>query len=159
KNPVRRRRFNMAKVSPRILGISVVFLFVLAAVASGQEAKAAKAKEPAKEAAKAPIIWAASDLKWISPPNAPPEVKMAVLWGDPEKGPHGALHKFPPGFSAALHTHSSDLHAVVVSGTLIHGTESGAEKRLPPGSYLFEPSTYKHITACDKASECILFVE
>jgi quercetin dioxygenase-like cupin family protein len=83
---------------------------------------------------------------------------MAVLWGDPTKGAYGALHKFPAGFKAGLHTHSADLHNLVVSGTLIHGTEDGKETRLGPGSYIFEPHTYKHTTACDAASECVILV-
>ena len=47
----------------------------------------------------------------------------------------------------------------MVSGTLIHGPEGKPEVRLSAGSYLFEPSGYKHTTACDKASECVFFME
>ncbi|MDQ2970254.1 MAG: hypothetical protein M3R34_03855, partial [Acidobacteriota bacterium] len=47
----------------------------------------------------------------------------------------------------------------VVSGTLIHGHEGKSDVRLPAGSYLFLPSTLRHTTACDKASECVFFIE
>jgi hypothetical protein len=33
-------------------------------------------------------------------------------------------------------------------------------RRLGPGSYMMQPGgNYKHTTSCDKASECIFFVE
>ena len=28
---------------------------------------------------------------------------MAVLWGDPNKGPHGTFTKFAPGYDAGMH--------------------------------------------------------
>ena len=32
--------------------------------------------------------------------------------------------------------------------------------RMGPGSYVFQPGgSYKHISGCDKASECLLFIE
>jgi len=114
-----------------------------------------KPKPKAHAAAAKPIIWPTDQLKWTD--AGVPGVKIAVLWGDPDKGAFGAIHKFPAGFKAAPHTHSSDLHSVVVSGTLIHSPEGGPETRLGPGSYLFLPHTYKHTTACDAASECMLF--
>jgi hypothetical protein len=69
---------------------------------------------------------------------------MAVVWGDPAKGPHAAFHKFKPGFTAPLHTHSSDMHVAVVSGTIITGTEGGPEKKLPPGSYEYRAKKGEH---------------
>jgi quercetin dioxygenase-like cupin family protein len=64
-----------------------------------------------------------------------------------------------PGFSAALHTNSHEERIVTVSGTFIHGPEGKPEVRLPAGSYLLEPANYRHTTACDKASECVFFIE
>ncbi len=96
-------------------------------------------------------------LKWVAnPANA--DVSMAVVWGNPAKGPHGAFHKFKAGFDAGLHTHSSDMRIAVISGTLIAGTEGGPEIKLPPGSYEFQPHGVKHVTKCDPASECVIFV-
>jgi quercetin dioxygenase-like cupin family protein len=83
---------------------------------------------------------------------------MAVVWGDPAKGPHGAFHKFKPGFDAGLHSHSADMRIVVISGTIIAGAEGGAEKKLPPGSYEYQPHGVKHVTKCDAGSGCVIFV-
>ena len=41
-----------------------------------------------------------------------PGVSMAVLWGDPDKGPYGAFTKFAPGFDAGMHTHTNDVWLV-----------------------------------------------
>lgn len=139
-----------------------VCLAVLAVAAASFAAGAptvdgAKAK-PAMHAMAKPVVWPADQLKWTDAPGVP-GVKIAVLWGDPAKGPHAALHKFPAGFKAPLHSHSADLRQVVVSGTMIHGEADGKETRLGPGSYLFGPHTEQHTTACDAASECVMFVE
>jgi quercetin dioxygenase-like cupin family protein len=97
------------------------------------------------------------ELKWVAnPANA--DVQMAVLWGDPAKGAHGAFHKFKAGLDAGLHSHSSDFRIAVVSGTLIAGPEGGPEKKLPAGSYEYQPHGVKHVTKCDAASECVIFV-
>src|SRR5512140_1329139 len=117
-------------------GILATVVAASLALAPGGQAAEQKAKAPAKAAAggKAVLI-PAGDLKWVVPPNSPPGVKVAVLWGDPAKGPHGALHKFDGGFAAPLHSHSAGHHAVVVSGTILLTPEGEAEKTLPAGSY------------------------
>jgi quercetin dioxygenase-like cupin family protein len=130
-------------------------LFLVAAAFLAQRAEA----EPPQKGAKKPVVWPAADLKWEPAAAAPPGVMGVTLWGDPTKGAYGAIQKFPPGFSAALHTHSYDVKVVIISGTLIHGPEGKPEVRLSAGSYLFEPSNYRHTTACDEASECVFFIE
>jgi len=129
---------------------------LFAATALGQAPGSAKTH--AGGAAK-PVIMPAADMKWVDAPNAPAGVKEVVLWGDPTKGRFGVLEKFPAGFSAPLHSHSATLRLVVISGTVIHGPEGKPEVRLAAGSYLVDPAGYKHTTACDKASECVFFME
>src|SRR5712692_379923 len=80
----------------RILAV-LIALVAFAGSTLADEKKAAPAK--AKAAGKA-VMWSPDELKWIDPPNSPPGVKIAVLWGDPQKGPHGAFHKFTAGFEA-----------------------------------------------------------
>ena len=132
---------------------------LVAAAVLAQGAGADKPKPVRKSSAKTPLIWPAGDLKWTDVAGGPPGVKQATLWGDPNKGAFGAIFKFPPGFSSPLHTHSSEERIVTVSGTFIHGPEGNPEVRLPGGSYLLEPANYRHTTSCDKASECVFFLE
>ena len=134
-------------------------LFLVAAALLAQAAEAGKAKSPQKMGAKGFVVWPAGDLKFEPLAGAPPGPMMATLWGDPTKGPYGAIEKFPAGFSAPLHTHPANHKIVIISGTWIHGEEGKPEARLGPGSYLFQPAGRKHTSACDPASECLIFIE
>ena len=141
---------------PRIARVFVaaVALAVLAGPALAEEKKA-----PAKKAAPKLVMWAPDDLKWIDPKDSPPGVQMAVLWGDPEKGAHGALHKFPGTFEAPLHHHTSSYRGVVISGTLVVTPAGGTAKSMPSGSYFSAPAGNKHTTKCEGASGCVILVE
>jgi quercetin dioxygenase-like cupin family protein len=139
--------------------LTVTGVLVSCSVLLAQGAAAEKEKVAPKPAARKAVFMPTGDMKWEATPGAPPEVKGVTLWGDPTKGPYGGIQKFPPGFSAPLHTHSSDMHAVVLSGIFVVGPEGGSENKLPAGSYEFIPSTYKHTTKCDTGSECVVFVE
>lgn len=135
-------------------GVALVGALVALSLSNTTYAEAPKAKAAA--AGKA-VFWAAEDLKWVDVPNMP--IKTAVLWGDPMKGAHGALHKFSAGFEAPLHHHTSDHHVIVVSGTAILTPEGEAEKKLGPGSYFAFTGMKKHTTKCDAASECLFFID
>ena len=87
-----------------------------------------------------------------------PGISKAVLWGDPDKGPYGAITRFTKGTKVGWHTHSHDIKAVVISGTLIYDSGSG-EQRLGPGSFLQERSTIKHTTAAASDSDLEFFEE
>ena len=107
------------------------------------------------------VLWAGEDIKWDSLKGSPPGsgVMGAVLWGSLEKGPFGALIKFPPGFTMPLHYHSSGFKAVVIKGAYIYAPEGGEEKRLGPGSYFSYPALDRHATKGAEDSETIFFVE
>jgi hypothetical protein len=147
----------MSRTWKHILALPVLFLVAAALLA--QAAEAAQAKSSQKMGAKGFVVWPAADLKWEALAGAPPGPMLAKLWGDPTKGPYGAIEKFPAGFSAPLHTHPANHKIVIISGTWIHGEEGKPEARLGPGSYLFQPANQRHSTACDAASECVFFIE
>jgi anti-sigma factor ChrR (cupin superfamily) len=109
----------------------------------------------------APTMMPASEMKWMDlDPAGAPGVKISTVWGDHTKGAFGAFIKFPAGFAAPLHTHTNAAKIVIVSGTFVQAPEGKPEVRLGPGSYLLQPGVaYKHTTACDKASECLFFVQ
>jgi quercetin dioxygenase-like cupin family protein len=86
------------------------------------------------------IIRLASEMQFK---EASPGVWKAVLWGDPTRGPYGTINRFSKGTRSGLHTHSHDIEVVVISGTFVYDSGTG-EKRLGPGSYLFEPAGLKH---------------
>ena len=144
------------------LAAAVVFALASASMVLAQaasEAKPMKAKSMSKGSASRLVQMPAADLKWMDlDPKGAPGVKVVDVWGDHTKGAYGAFIKFPAGFAAPLHTHTNDLKIVVVSGTFVQAPEGKPEFRLGPGSYEMQPGgNYKHTTACDKASECVIF--
>lgn len=85
-----------------------------------------------------------------------PGVSRAVLWGDPDNGPHGAFVKFAPGIQHALHTHTNDIRIAVLKGAYLYRPEQGAEQRIGAGHYLFLPGGDRHFSGGD-AKEGALF--
>jgi quercetin dioxygenase-like cupin family protein len=130
--------------------LAFVASFALAATVSAQAATG-----------KAPVFMPAADLKWAPlDPTGAPGVMSADVWGDHTKGAFGGFTKFPAGFQTPLHTHTSEYKIVVVSGTFLQGPEGKPVVRLGPGSYLVQPAgSYRHTTGCDKASECVIFIQ
>jgi quercetin dioxygenase-like cupin family protein len=68
------------------------------------------------------------------------------------------LLKIPPGFVAPIHAHTGDYHGVNLAGTWRHSFDGGAERDLPPGSYVFQPGMGMHGDACVGSEECVLFI-
>jgi hypothetical protein len=101
---------------------------------------------------------AASELEWVeTSPGSP--VKRAMLWGDRNSGnDYGMLIKLPAGFAAPIHAHTGDYHGVNVTGTWRHSFDGGAERVLPPGSYVFQPGMGMHGDSCVGPEDCILLI-
>jgi len=128
--------------------LALMASFALAAVVSAQTAKA-------------PIFIPAADLKW-APLDAKlaPGVMSADVWGDHTTGAFGGFTKFPAGFQTPVHSHTNEYKIVVVSGTFLQAPEGKPVVRLGPGSYLMQPAgSYRHTTGCDKASDCVVFIQ
>lgn len=114
---------------------------------------------PAAAKEKKAVFKPADQYKWADMPGAPAGITSQVLWGDPAKGPSGALHKFAAGTQVPLHHHTAEHRIVVISGTMIFTPEGGTATRMPAGSYAHFAGGEKHTTACDAASECVVFVD
>jgi anti-sigma factor ChrR (cupin superfamily) len=141
--------------------LAFLISLVLAAPVLAQSSGQASAGKAPKAGASQPVFMPSSDLKWTDlDPKGAPGVKVADLWGDHAKGAFGALFKLPAGFAVPLHTHTNAMKVVFLSGTYIQAPEGKPEVRLGPGSYMMQPGgNYRHTTSCDKASECLFFVE
>ena len=103
------------------------------------------------------VLIPASDLKWSDVAGFP-GVKMAVVEGDPAKGPTHFMIRFAGGFAAPLHHHSSDHHVNVISGTVVL-TVDGKENKLPAGSYFSFKGKKQHVTRCEAGADCLLAVD
>jgi len=88
-------------------------------------------------------------------------ILFSELWGDRERdGGFGELVQVPAGFDSGLHAHSGDYHGVLVKGAWVHIDESGqgADKPLPPGSYIRQAGRGMHIDRCVSKEPCVLFL-
>jgi quercetin dioxygenase-like cupin family protein len=87
-----------------------------------------------------------------------PGASMAVLWGDEETGPCGAVTKFKPGFDAGMHTHTNDARIVVIKGAYLY-RDAETERRVGPGDYLYIPGGAKHWSGGDPEEGALFFNE
>ena len=110
----------------------------------------------AKEAAKKEIVQkTTADLEWKEVMPGMP-VMAAEAWKGPG-GSHCGWNKFPKGFVVPPHTHTKDIHGVVISGNWGSWVEGAPEKLAGPGGYQMIPGGLKHTTKCGDASECIVY--
>ena len=141
--------------------LTLVMTFAFPVAVLAQASGKASAKAAPKPAESQLVVMPAGEMKWTDlDPAGAPGVKVADLWGNHASGAFGALFKLPAGFAAPLHTHTYGMKVVIISGTYIQVPEGKAEFRLGPGSYFLQPGgNYRHTTTCDKASDCVFFVE
>ena len=135
----------------RLFLIACISLGVAAALYAAQAEKAAK---PA--AAKRAVMRTATEIKWVDNADAK-GVQQSVVWGNAEKGPHGAFNKFAGGTEVPLHTHTAASRNVVITGTMVEGMDGQQPKELGPGSYFSIPGDLKHTTACKAGAECVIY--
>jgi quercetin dioxygenase-like cupin family protein len=103
------------------------------------------------------IMTPAGEMKWADVAGFP-GVQMAVLGGNPAKGPHHSMLKFVGGFAAPVHHHSSDHYGTVVSGTLVL-LINDQEYKLPAGSYFAFTGKAKHATRCEAGADCVVAID
>jgi hypothetical protein len=60
--------------------------------------------EPANKGAKEPLGISFKDLKWTELPERP-DMKFAVISGNPKNGPYTQYRKVPAGTDNPLHSH------------------------------------------------------
>ncbi len=95
------------------------------------------------EARKASAV-ATDALKWEELSAKATGVKIATVSGEYTKGAWAGFIKFPAGSKSGIHTHSSDLKIVVVSGTFHYGDTPETERNYVAGSYVFIPANLPH---------------
>jgi quercetin dioxygenase-like cupin family protein len=115
----------------------------------------------AQQDTKQPVVIPFQDAKFVPvDPTRPNGAQLAVLWGDPTKGPSAMLLKLKKG-GGRLHLHTSDYHLVLLEGTMKHWTEGMQESEAKPlgaGSYWFQPGNQPHGDSC-LTDECLMFVK
>jgi quercetin dioxygenase-like cupin family protein len=101
-------------------------------------------------AGSAPAQTADAAIKWgAAPPFFPAGARFAVLQGDPSQaGPYTVRLSMPPGYLIRPHTHPTDEHVTVISGTLTLGMGDSVKllraKRHGTGAFVTAPANMSH---------------
>jgi quercetin dioxygenase-like cupin family protein len=111
-----------------------------------------------KNGGKAPLMVSFTDLKWTELPERK-GMQIAVLSGDPKTGEYTQMRKVPAGADNPLHTHSSELKNVIISGVWYTGADAASARDFGPGSIVLIPAIWVHVSGCRAGSDCVFYQE
>jgi quercetin dioxygenase-like cupin family protein len=109
-------------------------------------------------AGETPMMVSFKDLKWTALPERP-GMQFAVVSGDPKTGEYTQIRKVPAGTENPLHSHSSEVKNVIISGVWYTGTDAASAKDFGPGSVVMMPANLVHVSGCRAGSECVFYQE
>lgn len=118
----------------------------------------AKQESKKNQETTAPMMISFSELKWKALPERP-GMQFALLSGDPATGAYTQMRKVPAGTDNVLHSHSSEIKNVVISGVWYTGTDVATAKDFGPGSVVLMPGNWVHVSGCRAGSDCVLYQE
>lgn len=107
----------------------------------------------------APLMVAFADMKWTKLPERE-GMMFSVLSGDPTKREYTQMRMVPAGTDNPLHSHSSQLKNVIISGIWYTGaTDSASARDFGPGSIIVMPANWVHVSGCRPGSNCVFYQE
>jgi quercetin dioxygenase-like cupin family protein len=86
-------------------------------------------------------------------------MQFAALSGDPKTGPYTQIRKVAAGTDNPLHSHSSEIKNVIISGVWYTGANAASAKDFGPGSVVMMPADWVHVSGCRPGSECVFYQE
>jgi quercetin dioxygenase-like cupin family protein len=105
-----------------------------------------------------PLMVSFADLKWVELPERK-GMQFAVLSGDPKIGEYTQIRKVPAGTDNPLHSHSSELKNVIISGVWYTGADAASARDFGPGSVVIMPADWVHVSGCRAESDCVFYQE
>jgi hypothetical protein len=132
-------------------------LWVAAAVASLSTPMLAQ-EGTQRQKNETPLMVSFADLKWVELPERK-GMQFAVLSGDPKVGPYTQIRKVPAGTDNPLHSHSSEIKNVIISGLWFTGADAESAKDFGPGSVVVMPADWMHVSGCRAGSGCVFYQE
>ena len=133
---------------------------VLAAVSVSMAACSDRAGRPAvaENEGGTPLMVSFADLKWMELPQVK-GTQFAVLSGDPKRGEYTQMRKIPARTDNPLHTHSSQIKMVIISGVLYVGSDLASARDFGPGSVIVLPANWVHVSGCRAGNDCVFYQE
>ncbi len=133
-----------------------VFLVALGAVCFSTSMLAQESGQKAES--KTPLMVSFTDLKWVELPERK-GMQFAVLSGNPKTGPYTQIRKVPGATDNPLHSHSSEIKNVIISGVWYTGKDAASAKDFGPGSVVMMPADWVHVSGCRSGSDCVFYQE
>jgi quercetin dioxygenase-like cupin family protein len=109
-----------------------------------------------RQEGKVPLMVSFTDLRWVELPERK-GMQFAVLSGDPKTGAYTQVRKVPAGTDNPLHSHSSEITNVIISGIWYTGPNPSSAKDFGPGSVVMMPADWVHVSGCRPGSECVFY--
>ena len=111
-----------------------------------------------KQESRTPFMVSLTDLKWVELPERK-GMQFAILSGDPKTGPYTQMRKVPAGTDNGLHSHSSEIKNVIISGVWYTGPDAASAKDFGPGSVVVMPGDWMHVSGCRAGTDCLFYQE
>ena len=105
-----------------------------------------------------PFMVSFTELKWVELPERK-GMQFALLSGDPRTGPYTQIRKVPAGTDNPLHSHSTEIKNVIISGVWYTGANTASAKDFGPGSVVIMPGDWLHVSGCRSGSDCVFYQE
>ena len=134
----------------RILSLLLISTWFCVSIVAQQTAQ--------KQESNAPVMLSFADLKWVELPERK-GMQFAVLSGDLNTGPYTQIRKVPAGTDNPLHSHSSEIKNIIISGTWYTGANAAAAKDFGPGSIIVMPANWVHVSGCRPGGDCVFYQE
>lgn len=137
--------------------MSRVFLVMAAVILSAACNRSDKPAATANESS-TPMMVSFRELKWTELPERK-GMQFSVLSGDPKTGAYTQIRKVPAGTDNPLHSHSSEIKNVIISGVWYTGADGASAKDFGPGSIVVMPGNWVHVSGCRSGSDCVFYQE
>jgi len=136
----------------------LVFALMVVSLATALGGNEVDKKAATSEPSATPMMVSFAELKWTELPERK-GMQFAVLSGDPKSGEYTQIRKVAAGTDNPLHSHSSEIKNVIISGVWYTGTEAASAKDFGPGSVVVMPGGWVHVSGCRSGSECVFYQE
>ena len=134
-------------------------MFVVVNLSTAVFADDATVPGAARKDGSSPLMMVAfTELKWTELPEGK-GMQFALLSGDPKTGPYTQMRRVPAGTDNPLHSHSSELTNVIISGAWYTGVDPASARDFGPGSIVLMPANWVHVSGCRAGSECVFYQE
>jgi len=126
---------------------------------AGQQPGAPQGTEkPKPQVKEKPVNLTSDKVTWSPCGPEIPGCEIAVIHGDPTKGPSDVYIRFPAGGTFPKHWHTNNERLVGIQGTVTINLEDGTVATISPGAFVFLPGGMVHWGGCTNEGPCLFYL-